>query len=68
MPGVQLPPNAAGFVGHGGSPVKEGSYLQRETSVDDQDDDEQEEQVKKSAGADERGTAHASARPVMIQK
>ena len=68
MPGVQLPPSATGGIGHGGSPVKEGSYLQRETSMDDQVYEEQEEPVKKSAGADEHGTQHASARPVMIQK
>jgi len=38
--------------GHSGSPIKESSYLQRETSVDDEDAGKKAEPVKKAEGTE----------------
>jgi len=58
-----------GKLGHAGSPVKESSYLQRETSAEDMEAEEetqQEEMTKKEEGAE--GSEHAKNRPVAIQQ
>jgi hypothetical protein len=47
----------------GGSPVKEGSYLQRETSASDMENEDGED--SKEA---ELGSEHAKQRPVAIEK
>ena len=61
-PGTVLAANLA----RGGSPVKEGSYLQRETSAEDIEREEAEE--KKAEESLEQGSEHAKQRPVTIQK
>ncbi|KAI9790855.1 MAG: hypothetical protein M1833_001738 [Piccolia ochrophora] len=46
-----------GSSGQSGSPVKEASFLHRETSVDDQDDDEgQQQDAERGHGADGMGS------------
>lgn len=58
-----------GKLGHAGSPVKESSYLQRETSAEDMEAEEetqQEEMSKKEEG--DEGSEHAKNRPVAIQQ
>lgn len=58
-----------GKLGHAGSPVKESSYLQRETSAEDMEAEEetqQEEMAKKEEG--DEGSEHAKNRPVAIQQ
>jgi len=58
-----------GKLGHSVSPVKESSYLQRETSADDMETDEdtqQEEMTKKEEG--DEGSDHSKNRPVAIQQ
>jgi len=58
-----------GKLGHAGSPVKESSYLQRQTSAEDMEAEEetqQEEMAKKEEG--DQGSEHAKNRPVAIQQ
>jgi hypothetical protein len=58
-----------GKLGQSGSPVKESSFLQRETSVADMEAEEepqQEEMAKKEEG--DEGSEHAKNRPVAIQQ
>jgi hypothetical protein len=58
-----------GKLGNSGSPVKECSYLQRETSAEDveaEEETQQEEMAKKEEG--DEGSEHAKNRPVAIQQ
>jgi len=62
-PGTIPSQNIAGNLARGGSPVKEASYLQRETSAEDMEGEGQRE------GKDlEEGSEHAKQRPVAIEK
>ena len=58
-----------GKLGHAGSPVKESSYLQQETSAEDMEAEEetQPEEMTKKEDEDE-GSEHAKNRPVAIQQ
>jgi hypothetical protein len=55
----------AGHLARGGSPVKEGSYLQRETSASDIEAEEDTQNDKPSL---EEGSEHARQKPVPIAK
>lgn len=57
-PGTIPGQNLAGVLARGGSPVKEGSGLQRERSAEDEESDAPEEQ----------GSEHAKSRPVVVEK
>jgi len=57
----------AGHLGRGGSPIKEGSYLQRETSASDIDAEEDAEAQKQNPEL-EQGSEHARQKPVAISK
>jgi len=57
---------AAGLLGRGGSPVKEGSYLQRETSASDIETEEEE--GKTGEPSLDQGSEHARQKPVAISK
>lgn len=59
-PGTIPSQNIAGGLTRGGSPVKEGSYLQRETSAEEFEEEE--------GKAVEQGSEHAKQRPVAIEK
>jgi len=56
----------AGHLARGGSPVKEGSYLQRETSASDIDAEVEEAKTEKPSL--EEGSEHARQKPVAISK
>ncbi|KAF2399253.1 endosulphine family protein [Trichodelitschia bisporula] len=63
----------ANHIAHGGSPVKEGSFLQRETSADDLTTAEDSapvpaQQPVQPPVAEEQGSEHAKNKPVAIQK
>jgi len=58
-PGTIPSQNIAGNLARGGSPVKEGSYLQRETSAEDIENEDKEV---------EQGSEHAKQRPIAIEK
>jgi hypothetical protein len=57
----------SGHIAHAGSPVKEGSYLQRETSASEIEG-EGEVPGKKDGVELEQGSEHAKLKPVSIQK
>lgn len=58
-PGTIPGQNLAGALARGGSPVKEGSGLQRERSASDEDE---------SDAFEEKGSEHAKSRPVVVEK
>jgi len=59
-----------GSLAQGGSPVKEGSYLQRETSASDMENEGEEKSDGAASPSEEleQGSEHARLKPVAIQK